>query len=64
MRDAAVVAGLMGADTALLLEHRQLDAGLDLRQSPRDGEPDDPGTDDPNSLSHHADLTATVLTRV
>ncbi len=43
---AAVPAGLMRGDLVLLLEHGDRRVGLDLGETPCDGEADDPGADD------------------
>ncbi len=46
VHDAAVVAGLVGADDRLLVEDRQAQVRTPLAQAERGGEPDDPGADD------------------
>jgi len=53
MHDAAVVTGLVDADMALLVEHRQLDTGLDLGQPSRHREAEDPGADHSSSRCSH-----------
>ena len=53
MHDAAVMAGLVNADLALLVEHRQLAAGLDFGQPARHREAEDPGADHAGSRCSH-----------
>jgi hypothetical protein len=40
------VAGLVGRDLRLALEHGHAEAGPALERLPGDGQPDDPGADD------------------
>ena len=52
--DAAVAAGLVQRDVVLLLEHGHDRVGPELRQPPRDREPEDAGADDSEPLPSHS----------